>query len=594
MDAIEPLLQPIPGDNPAGPSLRYDPVYDEIKRAREEEDDNLPQGEWKRELKVADFPLVRRLATEVLSERSKDLQIAAWLTEAWTRLEGFEGMNRGFLLLRRLMEEFWDGIHPEIDDDGDMEFRAVPLEWVGRYMQTSVELVPLTEGGYGFLNHRESRLIPTEAEAEKDSQKRQVRRDAEASGQVTPEAFEEGVLTSSKEFIRSTLGLLDEGREELSRLEEFCDERFGDVSPTFIPLRELLDQVQRLCGQNLQKKLEVDPDPVTFDEPGEDETSGDGAPGEATGDPIQAGGGSAVPTELGSPSDAIRLAVESARFLRRATPTNPSPYLILRGLRWGELRAAGDPVEPKLLVAPPTQVRTRIRGFALDGKWEQLLDACEEVMATPHGRGWLDLQRYVLEACEALGADYDPVAGAIRTELHGLLQDLPSLVEATLMDDTPAANEETRSWLRDSVGVGREAPAGDPSGDPDRAFDRRVARVRTSSPQEAIQLLIQKANQERSARARFLRRCEAAAIMVETGLEAVALPILRELSEQVERHNLEEWEEGETVARALSLLSRSLIKRNGESGETQELYLRICRLDPLEAMRLDGASGTGG
>ena len=44
MDAIEPLLQPIPGDNPAGPSLRYDPVYDEIKRAREEEDDNLPRG----------------------------------------------------------------------------------------------------------------------------------------------------------------------------------------------------------------------------------------------------------------------------------------------------------------------------------------------------------------------------------------------------------------------------------------------------------------------------------------------------------------------------------------------------------------------
>lgn len=594
MDAIEPFLQPIPGDNPAGANLRYDPVYDEIKRAREEEDDNLPQGEWKRELKVADFPLVRRLSTEVLTERSKDLQIAAWLTEAWTRLEGFEGMNRGFHLLRRLMEEFWDGVYPEIDDDGDMEFRAVPLEWVGRYMQASVDLVPLTEGGYGFLNHRQSRLIPTEDEAEKDSGKRRIRRDAEESGQVTPEAFDEGVLTSSKEFIRSTLALLEEGQQELSQLEEFCDERFGDVTPNLIPLRELLEQIHRLCTQNLQKKLEVDPDPITFDEGGDDEAEGEGADGAGAGASSESGAGSGVPTELTSPSDAIRLAVESARFLRRKVPTNPSPYLMLRGLRWGELRAVGDPVEPKLLVAPPTQVRTRIRGLALDGKWDQLLDACEEVMATPHGRGWLDLQRYVLEACEALGAEYDAVAGAVRTELQGLLRDLPGLAEANLMDDTPTANEETRAWLRDTVGVGEEAPTGDPSGDPDRAFDRRVARVRTSNPQEAIQLLIQQANRERSARARFLRRCQAAAIMVETGLEGVALPILRDLAEQVERHKLEQWEEGETVARALSLLSRSLIRRNGESGETQELYLRICRLDPIEAMRLDGASGSGG
>ncbi|TVR59654.1 MAG: hypothetical protein EA422_14710, partial [Gemmatimonadales bacterium] len=386
---------------------------------------------------------------------------------------------------------------------------------------------------------------------------------------------------------------LEDGQEELSQLEDFCDERFGDVTPNLIPLRELLETVHRLGTQNLQRKLEIDPDPVTFDEPesGEEgEASSEGTSVGSTGEGSAAGG---VPMELGSASDAVRLAIESARFLRRAQPTNPSPYLMLRGLRWGELRAVGDPVEPKLLTAPPTQVRTRIRGFALDGKWDQLLDACEEVMAAPHGRGWLDLQRYVLEACEALGADYDAVAGAVRTSLQGLLRDLPGLVEATLMDDSPAANEETRSWLREKVGLGQEEPTGDATRDPDRAFDRRVQRVRTSNPQEAIQLLIQQANRERSARARFLRRCEAAAIMVDTGLETVALPILRDLVEQVERHKLEEWEEAETVARTLSLLSRSLLRRNGESGETQELYLRICRLDPLEAMRLDGASGSG-
>ena len=39
-------------------------------------------------------------------------------------------------------------------------------------------------------------------------------------------------------------------------------------------------------------------------------------------------------------------------------------------------------------------------------------------MATPQGRGWLDLQRYVVTACDQLGGSYDAVATAVRVELR--------------------------------------------------------------------------------------------------------------------------------------------------------------------------------
>jgi len=42
------LLNPIPGNNPCGENLRYDPVYDKIKEARFEVEDYAPQGEWQR------------------------------------------------------------------------------------------------------------------------------------------------------------------------------------------------------------------------------------------------------------------------------------------------------------------------------------------------------------------------------------------------------------------------------------------------------------------------------------------------------------------------------------------------------------------
>ena len=40
------LLEPIPGANPSGANLCYDSVFDQIKEARTEDEENLPAGEW--------------------------------------------------------------------------------------------------------------------------------------------------------------------------------------------------------------------------------------------------------------------------------------------------------------------------------------------------------------------------------------------------------------------------------------------------------------------------------------------------------------------------------------------------------------------
>ena len=43
MPLRDDLLNPIPGDNPSGESLRYAPVFDKIKEARREETVEEPQ-----------------------------------------------------------------------------------------------------------------------------------------------------------------------------------------------------------------------------------------------------------------------------------------------------------------------------------------------------------------------------------------------------------------------------------------------------------------------------------------------------------------------------------------------------------------------
>src|SRR5262245_36487639 len=119
---IDALLAPIAGDNPAGANLKYAGLYDEINEARREDED-LAQGEWKRERKIADWPRVVRLATEALTTRTKDLQVCAWLIEALVKTRGLDGLRDGLVTMRGLVEHHWDHLYPE-SDEGDLEARA--------------------------------------------------------------------------------------------------------------------------------------------------------------------------------------------------------------------------------------------------------------------------------------------------------------------------------------------------------------------------------------------------------------------------------------------------------------------------------------
>src|SRR4051795_9973046 len=89
---LESLLVPIAPDSPSGRSLAYEPEYDAIKEARRAEDDTL-QGDWQRKAKTAQWDRVITLGSDLLKRKSKDLRVAAWMTEALTKLHGFAGLR---------------------------------------------------------------------------------------------------------------------------------------------------------------------------------------------------------------------------------------------------------------------------------------------------------------------------------------------------------------------------------------------------------------------------------------------------------------------------------------------------------------------
>ena len=458
------LLNPISDARPTGENLQYAPVFDKIKEARREDDD-VPQGDWARVRKVADWPLTIKLINEALATKTKDLQLTAWLAEAMLRREGITGLREVLDLNRGLLENFWDTLYPELED-GDAEFRAGKLQWIGDKLEPAVKQVALTRTGLNWYQYRESRAVGTEEAA--DTEERQVaRQQAIAEGKIPAEQFDKDFDATPKTFYANLEAAFDGTLESLALLGEVCDAKFGDVSPSFATLRNVLEEVRQTVHSLLQRKREKDPDDAPAAVPPfEASLVEDEAPVEVE-VPAAASRVAAAPARRGASlsadpvdrDDAVSRVVASAKFLRQEDPYSPAPYLLLRGLRWGELRAAGDSIDETLLAPPPTEIRQKLKSMALESNWTEVLDAAETAMGMECGRGWLDLQRYAGRACFELGSYYEPIRTSIVSGLRALLADYPQLPDLTMMDDTPTANSETRAWIQEYVAAAPAAPA---------------------------------------------------------------------------------------------------------------------------------------
>src|ERR1039457_6849000 len=250
---IEALLQPIPGGLPCGADLRYHPISDQIKEARREEAD-ISQGVWLTDVKAADYPLVLKLCKDALTKRGKDLQIAGWMTEALLHLEGFAGLRQGLQLIYRLLDTYWDSVYPQMDDDGDLELRATPLRWVGSQLDSAIRLVPLTKGGHNWYQYKESLTVANEEDARNDPARQAVRDEAIADGKLTPEDFDRGFEATPATFCKQVYDELGSLLEFVATLQEFCNEKFGDASPEFRPLRVTLEEVHQTARILIKKK----------------------------------------------------------------------------------------------------------------------------------------------------------------------------------------------------------------------------------------------------------------------------------------------------------------------------------------------------
>jgi type VI secretion system protein ImpA len=278
---------------------------------------------------------------------------------------------------------------------------------------------------------------------------------------------------------------------------------------------------------------------------------------------------------------------------------------MMRGLRWGELRAALSKQDMTLLEGPPTELRQHIKRLAIEGKWSELLEAAENSMSLPCSRGWLDLQKFAVDACAGLGSDYSGIAIAIRSELKTLVRDVPQALEVSLLDDTPAANSETRAWLRELIAE-TPSPASDGAPAADApvvenhsapgwhrkfadSYDLASEALKAGQTEKAIDTMTHEVQRQLTGRGQFFRKLQLAEICIAAGKTEVAQPIIEDLAASIETNHLETWENPKTIAKALVVIMKNSQRVQGDDAEKQRLFQKVVRLDPVQAITYLGS-----
>jgi type VI secretion system protein ImpA len=307
---FEALLAPIPGDAPSGTAIPFE-TKQKLEEDRKEinpEDFAPNDPDRPKTAKKADWVAIERRAKEALIKNSKDLLLAARLTESLTRQKekGFAGLRDGLRLMREMVEQCWDRLYPAIED-GDLEVRAGPFNWLddpekGARFPMAIRMVPLVgaEGlpSYGWLDWKTS---------------------LEGKGPISKEGFDKVRRAASFEDCQKVEKAIAESKEEIAKLLAVLNKKMGPVAPGLTGLRQALDECHALIKEILSEKRPAEPEKGNIPAGAKPGASG------------------VSPKAMATRADVYQQLNQAAALLKEMEPHSPIPYLILRAVELGAM-----------------------------------------------------------------------------------------------------------------------------------------------------------------------------------------------------------------------------------------------------------------
>jgi len=297
-------------------------------------------------------------------------------------------------------------------------------------------------------------------------------------------------------------------------------------------------------------------------------------------------------------SGALNAVLNAATFLRKADPTDPVPYALVRVVKWSKISMPTTD-QAKFQIPPPEKtVVEALAHQSANGLWEHLLKGAEAAFRSGDPL-WLDLQRYTCAAMAGFGAAYEKARLSVMGLTAGLVQRLGSeLFDLTFSGGMPLCSGETRMWIETEVmptvgGGGDGSSAGAAAGDGKLKEAMTTAKKLAGSGKlkDGLKELYSGLTQSMQRRDRFLWRLSIAQLCFDAQRPQLAAPLLEECYDEIQRYHIDEWEPGlaASVADTLyrcrkNVLSKEKAPTPEALRDARDSFAWLCRLDPLAAL----------
>lgn len=332
IDQMADLMQPVPGEHPAGEDMSYSLVFDQIREARRQDDPSLSMGDWEVSLKVADWPRVARLCEETLRHQTKDLQVLVWYAEALVHTRGFTGAAASLHAIAAWLRDYWlDGF--PVFDAHDLDERIGKLEWLNQHLALALKQVAMVApaaGGYHWLDWHQSREVDNLALRNADAWQAALN-----EGKLSGEQFDKAAQESGRSWFESLASSLS----SLEAAYVHCDEqlllRFGPQAPSMVELRDVIHACRDLANRYRQRWQAVE---AAIPAPASPATAGTQTGAQAmAAQPAGEAAGVSFDGQIRQRQDAVRMLREVARYFRHNEPHSPVALLAERAARWADM-----------------------------------------------------------------------------------------------------------------------------------------------------------------------------------------------------------------------------------------------------------------
>ncbi|WLQ17110.1 type VI secretion system protein TssA [Hahella aquimaris] len=337
---LEPFFSPISDENPSGTDLRdeNDSDFSAAKAARRKVVSLAKAARFDAngELELVEqWREIRRLAPTILKRKSKDLEVAAWFTEALLKLEGFTGLRDGLQIIKGLVENFWDTVYPLPDEDG-VETRIYPLISLNGEDGTGtlvlpIKNTPLTDDTENVLTLTSYGRLQDALNIE-DPEER-IRRFEELS--LSEDIVNQQLLTVSPDKAQNIYEDIQEALalwQEIGELVDAkCSESGSKASLPTSGVKNALQEVEELYKRLMKNKL------LSDDEVAPVQSDGGQAGGSTGGGGAQQMRGGVAHGPFRSREDAINHLLVIAEYFRKTEPHSPLCGAIERVANWGRM-----------------------------------------------------------------------------------------------------------------------------------------------------------------------------------------------------------------------------------------------------------------